>query len=349
MATIRKRPSGNYEVQIRLSGLKPIVKTFPTKTLARQFQREVEGNIKLQQALGKPIIESITFLEVSDLYMEQYTKKDARNMVSRLGWWCKKLGGCPITEITQLQVDDHLITLAENVTGSTCRRYKSTISAIFEYFIQHPKYKRLQISNPVKGEAVSSFSENPAKERFLSDKEQSKLLDACKTSKWKKLYLLVLMAVTTGARRGELLGLKWSDIDFSQRLARLHTSKNGKPRLLPLTVPVINELTKFREIGNGLIFKNTVVKQNPDDIEKPFEIRKSYKKALEDAGIENCRFHDLRHTAASNLAKNGASLLEIAEVLGHSNTTITKRYAHLCTEHKASLIDRVMGDLGSAT
>lgn len=253
MATIRKRPSGNYEVQIHLSGLKPIVKTFPTKTLAKQFQRKVEGNIKLQQALGKPIIESITFLEVSDLYMEQYTKKDARNMVSRLGWWCKKLGDCPITEITQLQVDDHLITLSENVTGSTCRRYKSTISAIFEYFIQHPKYKRLQISNPVKGEAVSSFSENPAKERFLSDKEQSKLLDACKTSKWKRLYLLVLTALTTGARRGELLDLKWSDIDYSQRMARLHTSKNGKPRLLPLTVPVIKELIKFREIGNGLI------------------------------------------------------------------------------------------------
>jgi len=189
MATIRKKPSGNYEVQIRLSGLKPITKTFPTKTLATAFVREVEGNTKLQQALGKPIIEKITFLEVTDLYMEQYDKKDSENMTGRLNWWCKRLGDYPITEINQLIIDDHLITLSEKVTGSTCRRYKSTISAIFEFFIKHPKYKRLLITNPVKGEAVTSFSENPAKERFLSDTEQENLLFACKSAKWNKLYI----------------------------------------------------------------------------------------------------------------------------------------------------------------
>jgi len=343
MATIRKRKSGNYEVQIRLSGLKPISKTFPTKTLAKQFQREVEGSTKLQQALGKPIFDTMTFTEVVDLYMELYTGRDA-SITGRLNFWCERFGATPITGIDELMVDDGLIELATTRTGSTVNRYKSTLSAVFIFFIQHPNYKRictqLKFTNPVRKETVSTYAENPAKERFLSDDEQNKLLDACKSSHWEKLYLLVLMAVTTGARKGELLGLKWSDIDFSKRLASLETTKNGKPRLLPLTLPVINELVRFREIGHSLIFNSTVRKNTP------YEIKKPYANALKEAGIGHCRFHDLRHTAASNLAKSGASLLEIAEVLGHSSATITKRYAHLCTDHKASLIDRVMGNLG---
>ena len=80
--------------------------------------------------------------------------------------------------------------------------------------------------------------------------------------------------------------------------------------------------------------------------EMVMEVRIPVKGALKNAGIEYARFHDLRHSTASNLAKSGASLLEIADVLGHSNTTITKRYAHLCISHKRDLINRVMGKLG---
>ncbi len=69
------------------------------------------------------------------------------------------------------------------------------------------------------------------------------------------------------------------------------------------------------------------------------------KKALEDADIKDFRFHDLRHTCASYLAQSGASLLEIAEILGHKQISVTKRYAHLCIEHKSSLINRVLGDI----
>lgn len=157
------------------------------------------------------------------------------------------------------------------------------------------------------------------------------------------------MALTTGARKGELLYLKWSDIDFNKNVARLEGNrrveinqkgtKNGRNRLLCLTQPVLDELKKFRAVGNALIFKNTICDY------KPYEIRKIYAKALLDSKITDFRFHDLRHTAASNLAKNGATLLEIAEVLGHSNIAVTKRYSHLCIEHKRDLINKIMGNL----
>ena len=340
MATIRKLESGNYQVQIRLKDLRPITRTFPTKTLATKFQREVEGDIKLQLALGAPIVEKITFREVVKLYLEQNTGRDP-SITGRLNYWNDRFGDKHMTTITEFMVDDGLIELDSRVTGSTVNRYKSTLSAVFIYFIRHKKYKRLGMTNPVRKQSVSTYSENPAKERFLSDKEQADLLHACKESHWDKLYLLVLMALTTGARKGELLSLKWSDIDFQTRLASLETSKNGKPRMLPLTQPVIRELMKFREVGSGLIFASTVRNNTPYEISKP------YANALRGAQVNDCRFHDLRHTAASNLAQNGASLLEIAEVLGHSTITMTQRYSHLCTEHKSSLIERVMGNLGA--
>ncbi len=134
MATITKKPSGNYQVQIRLSGLKPICKTFPTKTLATKFAREVEGDTKLQQALGKPVSEKISFQKVTDLYADQYTGKDPSNL-GRFDWWCDRIGKKPIMEINSIMIDDGLIELAKTRTGSTVNWYKASASAIFSFFI----------------------------------------------------------------------------------------------------------------------------------------------------------------------------------------------------------------------
>jgi integrase len=339
MASLRKLPSGKYQAQIRLTGVKPITKSFQTQRQAKDFIREVEGNKDLQRALGKPDVSDISFDKLVSLYLDQYSGKD-RSVMGRLLWWKVRLGSTNVTRITAFMVDDGLSELVEQgLTGSTCNRYKSTLSSAFSFFIKHKDFKHLEYSNPVRAELITTFSENPAKERFLTDQEQITLLEACKQSQYDKLYLLVLMALTTGARKGELTGLKWSDIDVKTRLATLHTTKNGKPRVLALTREVIEVLIQHREIGDCLVFKSTVNNLRPHDIKRCF----SY--ALKRADITKFRFHDLRHSAASNLARNGASLLEIADVLGHSNTTVTQRYAHLCNDHKTALIDRVMGGM----
>ena len=176
-------------------------------------------------------------------------------------------------------------------------------------------------------------------ERFLTPEEQNRLLAAARNSSWDKMYLLLLIALTTGARKGEISNLHWSDIDFKTRRATLHMTKNGKPRILPLTQNVIEELMKFREIGETLVFKS-------NQTGKPFDFRKPFNRALKQAEIDNCRFHDLRHTCASNLARNGYNLLQIGDLLGHSSVTTTQRYAHLCVESKQNMVDDVMGKMG---
>jgi integrase len=106
-----------------------------------------------------------------------------------------------------------------------------------------------------------------------------------------------------------------------------------------LTNDVVKELTKFRQQDSPLIFNSEI---KPD---KAFHFNKQWKRALNEAQVDNFRFHDLRHTTASYLAQSGASLLEIADVLGHKQISVTKRYAHLCIDHKSQLINKVMKDI----
>lgn len=333
-----------YQTQVRLKGLKPIVRTFRLKKDAVAFVRKVEGDSELSRKLGAPVAESILFKDLVDLYMHQHQGRDP-SIVGRLAYWVSRFGDKPVTQIDEEAVDDGLIKLAEERTGSTVNRYKSTLSAVFIFYIRHKDYKKLvlhiKFTNPVRGETVSKFSENPAKDRFLDQAEQEALIKACKSSHWEKLYLLVLMALTTGARKGELLNLKWDAIDFQNRTAALirGETKNKKPRLLPLTKPVIQELMKYREITNFLIFQSTVSKSTP------FDVKKAWYKALQTSGIGHCRFHDLRHTAASNLVRAGRTLFEVGTLLGHSSIQMTQRYSHLAIHDTRDMVDKEMGGL----
>jgi integrase len=127
------------------------------------------------------------------------------------------------------------------------------------------------------------------------------------------MYLLVLLAITTGMRKSELLNLRWEAINFDKGLAILYTTKNGETRINPIPNVALNELKKFRQIGNGLIFFSA------NNTEKPFDFRKQWYSSLKRADITGFRFHDLRHTAASYLVMAGATLHEAGQLLGHKS------------------------------
>jgi integrase len=238
-----------------------------------------------------------------------------------------------IEDITRIEISYLLSTLSPRLSNATVNRYKAAISVIFTYAC---RYFNLQ-DNPALH--IPSLPENNERIRFLSEAERTSLFKASRASHWDKLYLIVLLAITTGARKGELTKLRWNDIDFDRRTAYVSTTKNGQPKVLPLTDSVIKELQLFDSKDSRLIFGSKV----KEDV--PYCFTKPWKKALKDAEIKDFRFHDLRHSCASYLAQSGASLLEIADVLGHKQISVTKRYSHLCIEHKSSLINRVLGGI----
>ena len=165
--------------------------------------------------------------------------------------------------------------------------------------------------------------------RFLSDEERMRLIRACQESESKGLYPVVILALSTGMRRGEILNLKWSDVDLDRGAILLQTTKNGERRFFPL-VGIALDLLRSRHSNQP---SNSLVFPAPYSSSKPIDIRSAWETALEKAGISNFRFHDLRHTAASYLAMNQASLLEIGTLLGHKTVQMTKRYAHLSNMH----------------
>ena len=143
--------------------------------------------------------------------------------------------------------------------------------------------------------------------------------------------------MATGARRGELLGLRWPDMDLKRGTLTFHATKNGARRAVPLTgqaLVLMRQHAKLRPLATALVF--------PDPTgSRPLSIRNAFEKAIERAAIADFRFHDLRHTAASYLAMNGASLMEIAGVLGHKTLNMVKRYAHLPEAHTRGVVERM--------
>jgi integrase len=151
----------------------------------------------------------------------------------------------------------------------------------------------------------------------------------------------VLLAITTGARRGELLALTWRDLDLEASCAYVCTSKNGDRRTLPLTPAAVTELERHRPKKDA---EQLVFRSRRRALE-PFHFEAMWREARDRAGLADLRFHDLRHTCASYLAQQGASIIELADVLGHKTLSMVKRYSHLTTASKASLVNRVLGEI----
>lgn len=299
----------------------------------------------------------ITIARLIDIYFEHYTGRDTTR-AQRLGWWRDQVGHLRLVEITDDHVHDAVERLAAQPgryyagkdadgrpiykakakprTGSTINRYCAALAALLTWAIRR-RVAPKGFDNPVR--RVERQKETAEKTRFLSDDERRRLLDACKASAWPRLYLLTLMSLTTGARRGELLALRWRDFDVERAIAHIGRTKNGDPKALPLVPAVVEQLQRFKGAPGALVFPSRL---NP---EKPMVFDQRWREALKAAGIRHYRWHDNRHSAASMLAMNGASLLEIADLLGHRQISMTHRYAHLATKHRAALVHRVMGEV----
>ncbi|MEH6519198.1 MAG: site-specific integrase [Halioglobus sp.] len=353
MATILHTPNGKFKAILRTpKGRYLRSKTFTRKTDARTWSRRLEADQEAMEALGESGAR-VAFSTLARRYMDAFEGRDT-GRPGQIRWWEAKLGDRALSDITS---DDVRQALDEFSRGqalrwdgvapggkpkftsrgtprrpATINRMRAALSALFRFAIDEGLLKR----NPVEG--VRGRTENNKRVRYLSENERTALLQVCKDSHWDRLHLLVLMALMTGARQGELLNLHWEDLDFTARTAHLEQTKNGERRVITLPHPVIEALMTFRQ-ARGLIFPGDKYPH------KPYNFRKHWNRALEVTAIENFRFHDLRHSAASYLAMGGASLIQIADVLGHKNLETTRRYAHLSIDHKRQLTDQLLGTL----
>ena len=258
----------------------------------------------------------------------------------QLAWWRSRLGARLLSDLSSSILAEQRDILVAGTdrnppkprNPATANRYLAALSHVFSTAVR--EYGWME-ENPL--HRVSKGKESRGRDRFLSDDERERLLSACRASSNPDLYPAVFLSLATGARRMEILGLRWPQVDLNRGVITLLDTKNGECRVLPVgsqLKELLKERAKVRRIGSDWVFPGR-------SANRPAQMRHAWDEALKAAEIEDFRWHDLRHTTASYLAMNNATLMEIAAVLGHKTLAMVKRYAHFSKPHTAAVVEKM--------
>ncbi len=222
-----------------------------------------------------------------------------------------------LAEITPKMIEDYKIARCRQVKPATVNRELACLKHLFTMAIKWGKAN----SNPVK--EVKLFREPLGRLRVLSREDEEKLLAASAPH----IKPIIMTALTTGMRRGEILNLTWEDVDFGTGFLTIgNTTKNSEMRQIPMSERLTRTLKNVKRISGYVFCK--------EDGTSYGSIAKAFRMAVKRSGIKYCRFHDLRHTFATRLVMAGVDLVTVKELLGHKSIKMTMRYAHPSTAHK---------------
>ena len=260
-----------------------------------------------------------------------------------------------LSQIRYLEIETYRNHLKRKLTRGGTLRKEASINkemACLRHMLNKAVQWEMMEQNPFEKGKGLRLKENNQRLRFLSEEEITRLRDASSPY----LRNIVDCALNTGMRKGEILSLKWSQI--RNGMIYLRKTKTDEPRQIPINQTlqtVFDSLKKHGEPSNvKRLDGKTKLPANPKTTHvftfngKPMKnVRKSFMKALEKAGIRDFRFHDLRHTFASHLVMKGATIKDVQELLGHKDLKMTMRYSHLSQEHKAKAVSLLNGLTGA--
>ncbi|MCZ6667255.1 MAG: site-specific integrase [Gammaproteobacteria bacterium] len=346
MATISRQVGKNgitYKVRIRKPNNPTVTKTFSSKNLAQKWARKTELEIEEGAYFDKQEAERHKVSDLIDRYISEeiprLSESDQLARITQLKWWKNQIGAKTLNKVSpsmlvvcRTKLKNGISTRGKVRSGATVNRYLAALSAAFGVAVSEWQWTK---ENPFS--RIRREKEATGRTRFLSKDERTALLSACTESTSKNLYLITLLALSTGMRQAEILTLKWEHISFERNTITLFKTKNKEVRVVPLVGIAKTLLQKHGKVRS---LKNPYVFQGRHHTHSKFP-RKAWGTALKKAEIEDFTFHDCRHSAASELAMNGASLHEIAAVLGHKTLAMVQRYAHLSEQHTISVVERM--------
>ena len=270
--------------------------------------------------------QEVKFEDMGKLFLENYSRPNKtswRRDEEIVGHLVDFFKGKYPHEITPLDIENYKRQRREEVSPATVNRELSGLRNMYNRAIDWGMAEK----NAVKG--VKFFREDEGRVRFLEKEEIKRLYDACPAY----LKPVVALAVSTGMRRGEILGLKWPDVDFRRRIITILGTRGQKRREVPIGLGISRLLLKQKKHPDSpYIFCR-------QDGRRIGSFRKAFGRALGKAGIKDFTFHDLRHTFASHLVMRGVDLRTVQEIMGHSSFRTTLRYAHLAQSHKRKAME----------
>ena len=316
MASIRFR-SNKWQARVSRKGEQSIVKTFQSKEDAERWARSIEVEWDRGTYTNIHQAQKTTFSELIERYLREVTPlmRGAGADTIRLRAIMRR----PIVKenmatLTSAKIAQYRDARLQEIKPSTVIRELAYFSTI----INHARREwGLSTPNPVLG--VRKPAQPQGRNRILTFDEERLLLDACKPLANRNIYTrpFVILALETCMRRGELLSLRWDNINYQARTAHLVLTKNGESRTVPLSTRAIVTLQALpRSIDGRVLPVNFATLEN------------NFKRARVRAGLKDLRIHDLRHTAATRLAEKLPNLLELSAVTGHKSLAMLKRYYH---------------------
>jgi integrase len=337
-----------YRVRIRMKGGQCFDRSFRSKTLAKKWKRDMESAIEHDRyEFTNPATKHI-LADLIDLYIERVLpgkSRNAKNVLQHLTWWKAELGHLLLAQVRPSIIAEKRDELLSGLirggklrSPTTVVRYLSSLSHVFSKAVKEWEWMR---ENPVF--KIEKPRQAQGRKRVLTEEEQQRLLQTCQESGSKDLFLIVALALGTGMRKGEIMGLRWRNIQSGQPTGTivLERTKNGRSRHVLITGVLLGLLRERhkQQRADSLVFPS------PNHSNQPIDIRSAWEKALQKAGIEGFVFHGLRHQAASQAATIENSPLVIGELLGHQTLQMTKHYVHLPSTHMHTMVEALQSKI----
>ncbi|MFA4918816.1 MAG: tyrosine-type recombinase/integrase [Thermodesulfovibrionales bacterium] len=273
---------------------------------------------------------TIQFQDMTDKYLKEHAHSRDTLTVKTLMMF---FSGYMIAQITTKAIAEYRNMRLKSVKPATVYQELALLRRMFNVAIKEWEWCK---DNPVSRLSFSVGNSN-ARVRWLTMEEEKLLLEKATNPFW--LRSLIMVALHTGMRRGEILDLRWQNVDLLKRLIRIVKSKNGEMRSIPMSNTLVN---LFKEMNirdiSGRVFP----------ISKS-SVRHAFDKVVEKVNLKDFRFHDLRHSFATRLVQNGVDLYKVKELLGHKTITMTMRYAHHYPESLRSSVEVLDNCYNSAT
>jgi integrase len=293
----------------------------PSKSLAREVLLKRQSQVSENKFFPERLKSSIAFAQA----VEKYWKLEGRYLKAKGGRAVFKalesrFSDKKLAEVSVANLQEFYNEKAEATSASTANRILAFLSPVFN---RAKEWGDFFGDNPT--EKVRRRKPNNHRLRFLSEVEIKELLNVAET----RIRPVLVCAILTGMRKGEILGLRWENVDLEHDTIFILQSKSGKPREIPMGKKLKDVFLALKPNPAGSVF-------NIPEI----TLRRQFARALKNGKIQEFRFHDLRHTFASHFVMRTGDLPTLQKILGHSSPQMTQRYAHLAKEHLAEKMDK---------
>lgn len=317
---INKTPQGKYRVRVKLSTGKWLTKTCPTLPLARKVELKFQSQKIMGDTLGiypAPYLKDVwdKYLKFAKVHKKSWTDDETRYRL-HLG----KLSGFKMDKVTPGMVQGIIDGLDKS--PATKKQVLQLLNRIFNWSVSQQLYRG---DNPCRSVSIPKF-DNIMTE-CLSMDEIKRLLDTVESDDNERAGLVIKFALFSGKRRGEILKLRWDGVNFENKTATFLGTKNGSNHTIPLNAKALDVLNQAQAIKlSELVFPCSTGRYYWDH-------PATWRRIRAKAGL-SYRFHALRHTYASHLARSGkVSMFELKELLNHKSLKMVERYAHFFPDH----------------